>query len=212
LQKINEILYILSKCSGFKEGITAMDKNDLLFFYIIISLSLCLSFFLAGCTGKTPGKIFVISDHLPRVDGTINPDEYSMTIETEKMTLHLSRNNNNLFFGLTGRTMGWTSIGFGGIGMDKAHIIIGYAQDGSHVVQEHTGKGHTHTPSPEKIILSSNIRDHEGSTTFEGSVKAGELITPDQKILSLIIACGDADNFSSRHIFRKSLVIKLTGD
>jgi hypothetical protein len=51
----------------------------------------------------------------------------------------------------------------------------------------------------------------DGNTTFEGSLPGGEIISPDQSSLSCIIACGAADDFTSRHIFRKSLSVKLTG-
>jgi hypothetical protein len=186
-----------------------MDKQSLFFFCMMIIITFCLSSFTVSCAGKSPGKILAITDHLPQVDGTINLDEYNMTIDSGKMILHLSRNNDQFFFGLTGRTMGWSSVGFGGMGMDKSHIIIGYADNGSHVVAEHTGKGHSHNPTQKETLLSSMIIDQDGNTTFEGSVKAGDIIGADQKTLSLIIACGNKDNFTSRHIFRKSLVIKL---
>ena len=189
-----------------------MDKNIYFFLVFMIIITVGVGFLVTGCTGKVSGNILVKTDHLPRIDGIIDIDEYNVVMETEKMTLYLCRNNENLFFGLSGKTMGWSSLGFGTMGMDKSHIIMGYGNNDSHVLEEHTGKGHSHTPAQKKIILDSMIIDSNGTTTFEGSVKADDIISPDQTTLSLIIACGEADDFISRHIFRKILIVKLARD
>ena len=57
--------------------------------------------------------------------------------------------------------------------------------------------------------VDAAITEKDENNIFEGTVLANDVITQGQTELYVIIACGDSDNFSTRHIFRKSLLVKL---
>lgn len=182
-----------------------MRIKTIFIFFLFITLVLG-----AGCKKQVSNEVLVQTDALPEIDGMIGESEYRVTIETEKMILYLSRNSEELVFGLAGQTLGWVAIGFGSLSMDKSHIIIGYSTGDSMVIGEQDGIGHGHLDTDERILLDAIIKEKDGNTIFEGSVNAQELIQPGQKEVFIIIACGSGDDFTSRHIFRKSLIVRLT--
>ena len=176
---------------------------------IFLLLLLIAFIFAVSCKKQASKDILLKTDILPIPDGTISESEYTIKIQTEKMEIHLSRNSEKLLVGLTGKTMGWTSIGFGAMGMDKSHLIMGYMKDNTMVFKEHTGRGHRHQPADRQILVEPVITEKNGYTTFEGAVRAGDVIQPGKNELYIIIACGEDDNITSRHIFRKSFLVKI---
>ena len=167
--------------------------------FILLVLIFTLLFTL-NCKKQAPADVLVPVNTLPLVDAAIGESEYHLTIETEKMILNLSRNKEKLAFGLSGNTLGWISIGFGAVGMDNSHIIIGYIGEDGSVVQEETGKGHSHSPADKQIVQNIMLTEKAGFSIFEGLVNARDIIKQDQEELHVIIACGSSDDFQSVRI------------
>ncbi|MBN2532664.1 MAG: hypothetical protein JXB88_07225 [Spirochaetales bacterium] len=181
-----------------------MQRKVILIFFLLVTM-------LSSFTCKKPVSKDVLkqTETLQNIDGVIGKSEYSMTVETEKMMLYLSRDSKELTFGLGSQTMGWIAIGFGSMSMDKSHIIIGYSAGDTMAIKEHNGMGHRHQSAENPILINAIIKENDGTTIFEGSVRAEEVIQPGQSSISIIIACGAGDDFASRHIFRKSLAVML---
>jgi hypothetical protein len=154
-------------------------------------------------------EVLIQTDTIPVIDGGIEDNEYSVSIETSKIYVHLSMNNGTIYFGLEGQTTGWLAIGFGSMGMDKAHIVIGYLKDGQVSVKEQRGIGHGHKETDEIRLLEFSLIESGGTNVFEGAFSSNGLIPDGEEYLSLITACGNTDNFTSHHTFRKSLSVKL---
>jgi hypothetical protein len=188
------------------EGITMQTK--LIIPFLLMLLLVCA----AGCQKQESGEVLVQTNTLPVIDGVIGKSEYQVMMETEKIVLHLSRDSENLVFGLAGQTTGWIAVGFGSLDMDTSHIIIGYSDGDTMMVKEHEGIGHGHLEAEKQICENALLTEKNGKTIFEGIIPASDVIREGQTSLLMIIACGLEDNVTSRHTFRKSMRVPLTGE
>lgn len=160
----------------------------ILFMVVVIALSLPL------------GAQFISSAPVdPKVDGVITTTEYPNSQELQGMKLGyaLSVDAQTLYFALQAPTKGWVSVGLGSNRMQGAHMIIGFDALTSQTISEETGRGHSHSPSNQKIVKQQAIRESGSSTTLEFSVPAS--LYSSGRELKLILAYGTLDDLKSKH-------------
>ena len=135
----------------------------------------------------------------PTIDGSIGVGEYSQVIQLNNMRFSYALSNNTkiLYFVLEAPTSGWVSIGLDSNRMNGAHFIIGYDAISTQVINEESGRGRSHSPSSEKILLESKIREVGGKTTLEFSIPSS--LYEAKKELDLIVSYGSQDNVRSKH-------------
>ena len=135
----------------------------------------------------------------PKVDGLVSPGEYGYEAAYAGMRLSaaLSSDGKILHLALAAPTKGWAAIGLGSRRMDGAHMVLGYEASGKAAVSEEKGKGHGHSPTQDKRLLSSAVKESGDTTVLEFSLPLADL-APSGK-LPLIIAYGARDDFRSMH-------------
>jgi len=64
---------------------------------------------------------------------------------------------------------GWVSVGFNerGSGMDGANLILGTVTDGTPLVRNDLGRGHTHSEATNRGIMDSDVVLQEGRVSLE---------------------------------------------
>jgi hypothetical protein len=135
----------------------------------------------------------------PSVDGAIAAGEYAFETSYAGMRLlaALSADGSRLYLALSAPTKGWVAIGLGSLTMDGSYMAMGYDKDGTSFVAEERGKGHLHSPSGEKRLEASAVKEAGASTVIEIAVKAAGFV--DQGKLRLLISYGARDDIRSLH-------------
>jgi len=152
-----------------------------------------------------------VTAHTPQIDGVVAQDEYGFKEEYAGLTLYAARRQESVFFALVAQSTGWVSIGVGSKVMNDAHIIIGFIKDGQLQFKEQIGVGHGHEDLAvtESLITDLAVKEADNITTLEVEVRASGIIKEGQKELPIIIGFSGQDSFTSRHSFRKGIVLKL---
>jgi hypothetical protein len=136
----------------------------------------------------------------PVMNGKLSDKEYTNTVSLENGSVRFALNKGTLSFGVSFETNGWVAIGFGSGAMDGASIVMCYVDaNGAPHFSEQTGVGHSHAVSGKSLLLAKAAAETGTSTTMEGQVKLSGLIGKGEKNLSLIIAYGSKDSFTSFH-------------
>lgn len=135
----------------------------------------------------------------PRADGVAAPGEYAYEASYAGMRLGaaLSPDGKTLYLALSAPTKGWVAIGLGSLKMDGAHMVLGYEAPGKAVVSEEKGKGHSHSPTEDKRLLTSAVKEGAGSTVLEIGLPLAGLES--QGKIKLLIAYGARDDLRSPH-------------
>ncbi|NLE16156.1 MAG: hypothetical protein GX626_09840 [Spirochaetales bacterium] len=135
----------------------------------------------------------------PKIDGIFQDQEYAVVQELRGMKFGyaLSRDGQTLHFALQAPTTGWVSIGLGSNRMQGAHIVIGFDALASQSISEETGRGHSHSPSRDKIVKQQAIKESGSVTTLEFSVPAS--LYAGGRELRTILAYGTQDDLRSKH-------------
>jgi len=145
----------------------------------------------------------------PVVDGVVGKQEYSYSYETNKMTLYLNRSSHTINAALVAQTEGWVGIGFKSSVMDSSEILIGYVRDGEQSYKEQIGVGKRHRDEKLPGVRSLVLTESGGKTTLEVELAEEVVLESGDESLSLIIAFGEKDSFSSYHRMRKGLTVNL---
>jgi hypothetical protein len=176
--------------------------------FICCFICIITNLFASG-NGEIAPEVLEVSTVTSVPDGKIAEKEYSLSLEMDKMQLHISRDNEKVTFGVVGDE-GWISIGFGEPVMDNALIYIGYVKDGEVFMKNHIGKGHRHEEADIPSLIQYKFSEVDGITTFEGEIALSDIIPEGGTQLNIIVGCSNADNFKKRHSFRKGLSISLS--
>jgi len=180
-------------------------------FYITVFIMavLLLPFACGDGQGKSEGV--VVSAKAPVIDGTVAAGEYSFTQDYRGCTLYAARNKDTITLAIKANTTGWVAIGVGSTVMNDAHIVIGFVKDGKPQLKEQLGAGHGHhdTSAADSGVLDMAIKEENGTTTLEVSLRAGDFIRDGQKELAVIIAYSSQASFMVRHSFRTGIVLQL---
>ncbi len=160
--------------------------------HLIILIALLITLPLAA-------QIIPSAPQDPQVDGLFGNQEYPVVQQLRGMTFGyaLSSDGKTLYFALQAPTKGWVSIGLGSNRMQGAHMIIGFDDLSSQTISEETGRGHSHSPSKDKIVTQQAIRESGNLTTLEFSVPAS--LYAGARELRTILAYGTRDDLRSKH-------------
>ena len=175
-------------------------------FSLLCALPLCL--FLCSSAYGADG-VLKTDTGKPVVDGVVENGEYGYSYETEDMTLLLSRSPGIINAALVARTEGWVGIGFKSSVMDDAEILIGYVKGGKAAYKEQIGTGKRHKDKDLAWVKSLVLSESGGKTTLEVELVEKGVVDPGSESLSLIIAFGNNDSFSSFHRMKKGLTVEL---
>ena len=146
----------------------------------------------------------------PKVDGVFGSQEYSNTQELQGMKLGytLSNDGNTLYFALRAPAKGWVSVGLGTKRMHLSHMVMGFDALTSQTISEETGRGHSHSPSKDKVVKMSIIKESGNETTLEFSIPSALYANGSE--LPLILAYGTKDDLRSKHSKYASYTITYT--
>jgi hypothetical protein len=180
-----------------------------IFFTALVILFLAI----AGTVSFAQNARLVPSTNKVVVDGVVNANEYSFSQDFGQLKLYANRTADTLSLAAVGATTGWVSIGLGSLKMDKSTIFIGFiGNDGKVQFKPQAGTGHMHKDTDKSVadtLTSYAMKEADGKTTLEFSLKAGAYIAADQSVLDLIWAVGEDKSFIPRHSSRGSLSLKL---
>lgn len=147
------------------------------------------------------------------VDGIVNANEYGFSKEFDSLTLYVNRSKDSLSLAIVGDTTGWVSVGLGSLKMDGATIFMGFiGADGKVKFTSQMGTGHRHAEAAKSVadtVSSYAIKEANGKTTMELSLKPAAYIKDGQAALDLIYAVGEDKSFLPRHSSRGALSLKL---
>jgi hypothetical protein len=151
-------------------------------------------------------KIAVILILLFLVSGLIFAEN---VINLDKADLVWSLEGDNLTISLKAETEGWLAVGLGSSRMDGSQMFLGYNAKGEAFFEEHLGKGHSHKKTPVQRPVEYEVTESNGVTEMVFTVKKSDFVKVQESELSVIVAYGSRDNFSSMHRYRDSAVIKF---
>ncbi len=138
---------------------------------------------------------------VPQIDGTAAPSEYPMSTLVNGMRLFasLSADRQTLYLAITAPTTGWAALGPGASRMNGALLILGYDDRSAPggLTREDTGRGWSHSPSRDKILLASAVQEIDGLTTLEIALPAERFLVKPE--LEIMLAYGPRDNFTGKH-------------
>lgn len=151
----------------------------------------------------------ITSVQTPIADGKVGLNEYALTSTHSNMILSysFSSDRKTVYFALQAPTVGWVALGLGSLKMNGAFMVLGNVVDGKQTISEETGKGHSHKPNAEKILISSAVVENDVTTVLEFSLPADEYIKANA--LKMILAYGKGDSFSSIHAKFGSLELPI---
>jgi hypothetical protein len=145
-----------------------------------------------------------------KIDGVISAKEYSLIADAADMQLCLSWIADTLYIGVSGQTTGWVAIGLGSPVMDTSIMYLGYVSGDKTSLKVQQGTGHRHGDVDANAPLKYAMKEANGRTVMEISVKAASFIAQGQKELEVILAIGGADSFTAMHRWRYSAVVSLS--
>lgn len=162
---------------------------------LLVLALVCLSFsaFSVGAQSIAPSLLS------PVADGIVESAEYSQsaTYTGMKLSSSLSADKKTLFFALEAPTTGWVSVGLGSLKMNGAFMVLGSYENGTQLISEETGRGHSKTKNAVQKLTSGTVRELNGITVLEFAVPAAEYVGG--TTLKVIMAYGKKDNLNSFH-------------
>lgn len=149
----------------------------------------------------------------------VNNEGYN-EISSENIVLQWKVENENIDVILTAPTNGWISIGFNPENMMQgANIIIGYIENENVFIQDDYGNYYTsHTKDDDlggvQNIVSESGMEADMETILHFTIPLNSGDEYDTKLekgseYKILLACGNKDDFSTRHIKRTSVTIIL---
>ncbi len=168
---------------------------------------------LGACSGQGPtSPEDSASRALPKVDGTIGPDEYEhqYRIDQVNMDLYWTIHGDRIYFGLHSAAQGWLAVGFDpdGPAMQGADIVFGWVEGDTVVINdEHAPTLSSHVKdvdlgSRDDLLQRAGSEDEQG-TTLEW---VRRLLTGDSKDRSitagkhlLMLAYSESDDPTGYH-------------
>jgi hypothetical protein len=144
----------------------------------------------------------------PTLDGVVAANEYSLKVPMGKITLSASRTTDTMYLAVSAPTTGWVSVGFGSERMDGAKLFLGCVASGKPSFIQQLGAGHGHGALAKPLEVRDALREAGGVTTLETAFKAADVLA-DKKELWVLVAYGADDSFSSYHLARGSIKLKL---
>jgi len=175
-----------------------------IYFISVLLISLIL---ISACAQGNGEAILMVTDHKPEIDGKALVQEYSLTVDMDKMKASFSRDQEFFYFAISGQTTGWIAIGFGSGSMDNSQIIIAYVIEGNVFLKQELGKDHSHSATTSNLLFDYIVEEEAGQTIIEGVIQVDKLLSADDKELQVIAAFGAEDNFDSYHQFRKGCIL-----
>lgn len=180
---------------------------------ILYSLPVIMFLVLVGTSGFAQNAGLAVSTNKVVADGVVKANEYGFSKELDSLTLYVNRSKDTLSLAIVGETTGWVAVGLGSQKMEGATIFMGFVgADGKVQFKSQIGTGHSHTDaakSVEDTVSSYAIKEANGKTTMELSLKAAAYIKDGQAALDLIYAVGEDKSFRPRHSSRGALSLKL---
>jgi hypothetical protein len=134
-----------------------------------------------------------------RVDGVVEPDEYSYAFKFKKAALYMNWRDETVYMAVTVRTKGWIALGYGSRVMNNSHIVIGYVGREEVVLREELGKGKGHGSADELHVRSYRMTEVSGITTLEIELDEGDVMEEGQKKLFFIVGYGSSDSLGQYH-------------
>ena len=178
---------------------------------ILFSCALVLLLTLVGAAGFA--QSLAVTTNKTVIDGAVKADEYSFTQQFDSLTLYANRTKDALSLAIVGDTTGWVSVGLGSQKMDGATIFIGFVgADGKVQFKPQMGTGHRHADTTKAVadtVTSYSLKEADGKTTMELSLKPAAYIKDGQTSLDIIYAVGEDKSFIPRHSSRGALSLKL---
>ena len=145
----------------------------------------------------------------PTVDGSVASGEYGAPLVVGTTSIAVVRTVDVLSIAVSAQTQGWVAVGIGSGRMDGATIFIGFVKDGKLELKTQLGRGHAHGDTTSDVLVASAGKEENGRTTIELALKPSVFIAKGQKELTVIVAYGSADSFTSIHAGRWSGIVKL---
>ena len=145
----------------------------------------------------------------PKVDGVIADKEYTASTTVGTLQVSLAWTADALYVGVTGQTTGWVAVGLGSPAMDKAVMYIGYVSGDASQLKVQLGAGHSHADTVGNVPVAYALKEANGQTSLELSLKPAAFIAQGQKKLDLIMAMGGSDSFVSLHRARARASVVL---
>lgn len=139
----------------------------------------------------------------------------------DKMSFHWRVDGQLLHVVLRAPAMGWMAVGFNPTRvMQGANFILGYIKNGRAYVEDHFGTGLVKHEPDEKIGGRPDVRNIFGtesngiteigfSIPLDSGDSADTVLSTNSETTVLLAYSSGADNFHSKHNFRKSLKVNL---
>jgi len=159
-------------------------------------------------TALASAQTLALTGSAPTLDGVVAANEYSLSLPVGKITLSASRTADTVYLAVSAPTTGWVSVGFGSERMDGADLFLGCVTGGKPSFSQQLGAGHAHSRLPTPLVVRDAVQEAGGATTLETAFKAGDVIGG-KKELWVLVAYGADDSFSSYHLARGSIKLKL---
>jgi hypothetical protein len=142
-------------------------------------------------------------------DGIVDASEYSESMSLKKAELFWDIEGDTFKIAIEAETKGWLAVGLGSSRMDGSVMFFGYSKDGEAFLEEHLGRGHSHSAVDNERQFDFEVTELGGRTSIEIIVSKSDFISAGQSELAIIAAYGARDNFTSMHRYRDTAVIKF---
>lgn len=171
---------------------------------------ICFLGFLLGTVAYGASKGLKKTSNMTKVDGVIQPSEYSYNYKFSDYMLYLNWNGDKVYIGVTVETEGWIGVGINSSQMNDSHIHIGFVDRGRVVFKEQSGKGKSHKDTNVNYVKDFEMKEESGNTTMELEYNQNDIIKSGQKKLELIMAYGKKDALTQYHgNTRKGITIDI---
>jgi hypothetical protein len=145
----------------------------------------------------------------PTVDGVVSAGEYGVSSTSQGLQVSLAWTADALYLAVVGPTTGWVAAGLGSDVMDSAVIYIGFVTGDKVQFKVQKGTGHIHDDTAGFTPAQFALKEANGQTVLELSLKSSDFITRGQAQLTLIAASGGSDSFFAMHRQRARLLVAL---
>lgn len=169
---------------------------------ILCCLTLVISFCLSA-------QVLPQGQEAPVSDGLVNPGEYPMirAIGKTDIGIALSADKSILYLSITAPSEGWVALGVGSLKMDGAFMVFAFDNKGVPSITEETGRGKSHSINKTNILISSSVKEANGKTVLEFSIKSANYVKNGK--LDLIAAFGSRDSRTAIHAWKSPLTISI---
>ncbi len=175
-----------------------------------IIIVMCFLGFLLVTVAYGASKGLKKTSNMTKVDGIIQPAEYSYNYNFSDYKLYLNWNGDKVYIGVTAETEGWIGVGINSSKMNDAHIHIGFVDRGRVVFKEQVGKGKSHMDTDVNFVKDFEMKEESGNTTMELEYNQNDIIKPGQKQIEMIMAYGKKDALTQYHgNMRKGIQIDI---